>query len=242
MTSKRITSSAVALAVAAGLSPILASVAQAAPVPTKAAASFSTTQMTLEHDIIARQVQLATLGTQVANGTNITASDRSALSTIISGEQSALATDAANAASATTMSQLDSVRQAMYVDERVYAVVTAQVDLVGAADNDTVTEAGYTALVSDMTPFVNELGSAHATKLLSDVSSEVASASALTTGVSSGALALTPAGYPGNQSQVKTYKYQLAQVSKDLKEARSDINAIERVALGVHRLPIIKHV
>ena len=181
------------------------------PCQTPSPAQFQHAQEALEHQIIARQVQLVLLGTEVANAANVTTSDRSALVTIITNEQSALATDATNAAAATTDAELATVRSAVIGDERVYAVVTGQVNLVVAADNETVTEGGYTALITELTPFVTELGSAHATALLSDVTSQVTAATALTSPVSADALALTPAGYPGNASQIKTWTFQTGQ-------------------------------
>lgn len=181
---------------------------------------FQKAQLTLEHQIVARQVQLVLLGTEVANSANVTTSDRTALATIITNEQDALGTDATNAASATSWAQLDTVRQAMVGDERVYAVVTAQVNIVLAADNDTVTEAGYTGLATELTSLVGELGSNHATRLLADITSRVSAAASLTTSLSTEALALTPAGYPGNESQIKTYDFQLGQISKDLAGSR----------------------
>jgi hypothetical protein len=176
------------------------------------------------------RVQLVLLGTEVANAANVTTSDRSALVTIITNEQSALATDATNAAAATTDAELATVRSAMF---------TGQVDLVVAADNETVTEAGYTALASELTPLVTELGSAHATALLSDVSSQVSAATALTSTVSADALALIPAGYPGNESQIKTWTYQTGQAAHDLAVAKNDVKAIEDIALDLHKLPVL---
>ena len=136
----------IALIAAASTFLMFASSAQAQPLLTNSTTKFQRAQMALEHQIIARQVQLALLGTEVANAANVTTSDRSALVTIITNEQGALATDATNAAAATTYAELNTVHQAVIGDERVYVVVTAQVNLVIAADNDTVTEAGYTGL------------------------------------------------------------------------------------------------
>jgi len=76
-------------------------------------------------------------------------------------------------AAATTYAELNSVRKAVIGDERVYAVVTGQVNLVVAADNDTVTEAGYTSLATEIGPLVSELGSAPASALLANITSEV---------------------------------------------------------------------
>jgi hypothetical protein len=232
---------AIALIAAAGLVPTFASaaMAQSPSTSTVSPAGFQSAQTALEHAIIARQVQLVLLGTELADAANVTSSDRAALSTIITNEQSALATDASNAAAATTYAQLQAVRQAMLVDERVYAVVTGQVNLVMAADNDTVTETGYTALVTELTPLVTEINLPRATSLLADVTSEVTSATSLTTGVSAGALALTPAGYPGNESQIKTWTYQLVQVANDLATAKQDIKTIEDIALGVQRIHFV---
>jgi hypothetical protein len=191
----------------------------------------------LEHQIIARQVQLALLGNNVADAPNVTASDRTALAAIITSEQTDLATDAANATAATTVAELQTVAQAVVGDERVYAVVTGQVNLVLNADNFTVIEAGFTNLVTELTPLVTELGNAHASNLLADVTSEVAAATSLTTGVSAEALALTPSGYPGNKSEIQTWIYQLRQVGRDLDRARDDVQRIEQMALSVHFLP-----
>ena len=232
----------IALGAAAGILLICASAVQAQPLRTSTTTKFQHAQQAVEHQIIARQVQLALLGTEVANAANVTSPDRSALSTIITNEQTALAADATNAAAATTYAQLDAVHQAVISDERVYVVVTAQVNLVMGADNDTVTEAGYTGLVTELTPLVTELGSTHATTLLSDITSRVTAATALTTGVSAEALALTPAGYPGNESQIKTWTYQLSQVGRDLVTAKDEVKAIEDIALGTHKVHIPKPV
>ncbi|MGA2530758.1 MAG: hypothetical protein ABSG36_16575, partial [Acidimicrobiales bacterium] len=224
----------IALIAAASLLFISASSVQAQTRSASTSTRFQKAQQALEHAIVARQVQLVLLGTEVANSANVTSSDRMSLATIIGNEQSALLTDATNAEQATTFAELDTVHQAMIGDERVYVVVTAQVNLVLAADNDSVTETGYTSLATELTPLVSELSSTHATHLLSDITSRVSAATSLTTNLSSEALALTPAGYPGNESQINTYKFQLAQVAKDLGIAKGDVKAIEDIALGIH--------
>ncbi len=64
-------------------------------------------------------------------------------------------------------------------------------------------------------------------------------ATALTTGVAAEALALTPAGYPGNQSEIKTWTYQLNQAQRDLAKAKADVKDIEYIALHTHRLHVV---
>jgi hypothetical protein len=64
----------------------------------------------------------------------------------------------------------------------------------------------------------------------------------LTTGLSTEALALTPAGYPGNESQIKTYNFQLGQVTRDLVIAKGDVKTIEDIALGTHKFHFAKSV
>jgi hypothetical protein len=232
----------IALGAAAGMLLIGASAVQAAPLRTSTTSKFQHAQQAVEHQIIARQVQLALLGTEVVNAANLTSSDRSALFTTITNEQTALATDATNAAATTTYAQLDTIHQAVIQDERVYVVVTAQVNLVISADNYTVTEAGYTGLVTELTPFVTELGSTHATTLLSGITSRVTAATALTSGVSTEALALTPAGYPGNESQIKTWTFQLSRVGRDITTAKDNVKAIEDIALSTHKVHTLKPV
>jgi len=232
--------------VAAGMSSVFASPAQAQPPttpPTSTAFSatvFQRDQLAVEHEILARQVQLVLIGTNLADAANVTTSDRAALTTIITNEQSALETDANNAAAATTEAQLEAVRQAMIVDERVYLVVSAQFGLVIQADNETVTEGGYTGLVTELTPLVTELNRPRATALLADITSRVTAATSLTSGVSADALGLSPSGYPGNESQIKTWGYQLGQAANDLAIAKTDVKVIEAIALGVRRLPFPK--
>ncbi|HTW06421.1 MAG TPA: hypothetical protein VME46_02870 [Acidimicrobiales bacterium] len=230
---------------AAAISPMFALSAQAqaqtpstpSSVPIATPVTFSQDQVQLEHAILARQVQLAYLGVDVADAANLTSSDRAALVTILTNEASALATDASNAAAATTEAQLQTVRQAMIGDERVYLVVSYQVNLVVNADNDSVTEAGYTSLVSELTPLVSELGSTQATKVLADVTSQVSAATTLTSGISADALGLSPSGYPGNASEIKTWDFQLSQAQHDLNVAKADVKLIEKIALGVPKLP-----
>jgi len=200
------------------------------------ASVFAHDQLVVEHQILARQVQLALLGTDLADAANVTTSDRSALTTTITNEQTALSTDATNAAAATTETQLQAVREAMIGDERVYLVVTGQVNLVIQADNETVSEAAYTGLVTELTPLVTELNLTRASALLSDITSQVSASSSLTTGISADALGLSPSGYPGNQSQIKTWDFQLAQAQHDLNVAKNDVKEIEAIALGMHRI------
>jgi hypothetical protein len=188
----------------------------------------------LENRITARQVQLVLLGTEIADAANVTTSDRAALGTIITNEQTALVTDYTNAQAATTDAQLAVIEQAMIKDERVYLVVTAQTNLVMAADSDSVVETGYTGLAGEISPLVSELNRSRAAVLLANINAEVTAATSLTTGVSAGALALTPAGYPANETQIKTYTAQLGEVSHDLGVARVDVKAIEAIALGAH--------
>jgi hypothetical protein len=78
--------------------------------------------------------------------------------------------------------------------------------------------------------------------LASDVTSQVTAATALTSGVSTDALALTPAGYPGNASQIKTWTFQTGQAAHDLTVAKNDIKAIEDVALGLHKVPVLHRI
>ena len=150
---------AVVLVAAGSMLLAFASSAQAQPRQAKTSTKFQQAQLALEHQIIARQVQLSLLGTEVANAASLATPDRSSLVTIITNEQTALGTDATNAATATTYGALNTVRQAVIGGERVYVVVTDQVNEVIAADGDTVAEAGYTGLASELTPLVTELGS-----------------------------------------------------------------------------------
>jgi hypothetical protein len=235
---------AVLLIAAAGLVPTLASSVQAQAQTTQLpiVTNIWHAQRVVEREILARQVQLVLLGTNLADAPNVTTSDRAALVTVITNEQSALVTDATNAAAATTVAELAAVRQAMIGDERVYAVVTGQVNLVIAADNDTVTESGYTALATEISPLVTELNSVRASALLTDFSSDVSAASGLSSGISADALALTPAGYPGNESQIKSYDFSLREASRDLAAAKNDVKRIEEIALGTNELHLVKSV
>ena len=65
-------------------------------------------------------------------------------------------------------------------------------------------------------------------------------ATALTTGLSTEALALTPAGYPGNESQIKTYAFQLGQVAQRSRDRQGDVKGIEAIALGTNWLHVLK--
>jgi hypothetical protein len=231
MNPHRTKATVIALIAAAGMFPMFAPAVQAQPMAIPALTQFQKAQLSLENRITARQVQLVLLGTEIADAANVTPADRTALGTIITNEQAALVTDYTNAQAATSDSQLATIAQAMIGDERVYLVVTAQTNLVMAADNDTVVESGYTGLASEISPLVSELNRTRASVLLANINAEVTAATSLTTGVSAGALALTPTGYPGNETQIQTYTTQLGEVSHDLGVARSDVKAIEVIAL-----------
>jgi hypothetical protein len=70
----------------------------------------------------------------------------------------------------------------------------------------------------------------------------VTAATALTSGVSTEALALTPAGYPGNESQIKTWTFQLSQVGRDITTAKDNVKAIEDIALDTNSIHVLKPV
>ena len=116
-------------------------------------------------------------------------------------------------------------------------MVTGQVGLVLAADNETVTEAGYTTLITELTPFVTELGSTHATDAALRRHLSGSGGDSSDQPVSAEALALTPAGYPGNASEIKTWTVNTGEAAHDLGIAKNDIKAIEEVALGLQKLP-----
>jgi hypothetical protein len=53
---------------------------------------------------------------------------------------------------------------------------------------------------------------------------------------------LTPAGYPGNESQIKTWTFQLSQVGRDITTAKDNVKAIEDIALDTNSIHVLKPV
>lgn len=198
-----------------------------------AEAQFLRFKAETEARIIARQVQLDALDAEVATSPSLAASDRSALQADISAAQAFLSQLATQAAQAGSIQSLRGI-YAQVVQDRIYAVLSVQVSLVISADADSALESGLTQLASELQSLVGELGSPWAIRTLADMTARVSSASTLTSGVAAGALSLTASGYPGNESEIGTWRSDLAQARADLSQAERDVARIEHYALSRH--------
>jgi len=195
-------------------------------------ASFSQLQAKIESQLAARQTQLAKLTTEVSSSTTLTSSDAAALQSSLSTETSNINGLIAKVPNDTTLSELRSDQQAMFRDNRVFAVMSPQVNLTIAADtvnanagkilaDDPAIEAALTARQADA-------GYARAEALLAYSTAKANVAETAMSGVSADVLAQTPAGWPGNEHVFVQARVEILRGRIDLVYSRADLRLVER--------------
>jgi hypothetical protein len=214
---------------------LTASGAMAAPGPLRGQ-TLGNIQQRAAAAIAARQAALTGLASVVSGAADLSAGDRSALSSLVAGDQSGLAALGQTIAADTTPPAAWQDAQRIVTGYRVYVLAVPQVHLVRAAD--IVGSVG--GRLAGLGPTLEQMIAqaplsagqrATATAALSELTSEADDATAAVASVSSVVLGLSPAGYPANRAQLQTSLAAVVQARGDLASARHDVDVIERLVL-----------
>jgi hypothetical protein len=213
--------------------------AAAADPTTTNPATFAQLQATLEAQLAARQVQLTKLTAAVSASTTLSASDAAALQSSLSAETSNIDALVASVPTETTIAELRADQQAMFRDNRVFAVMTPQVNLTIAADtvdaNAGKILAGDPTIEAALTARQSDDGYARAAGLFAESTAHATVAQSAMTSQSATVLAQTAAGFPGNEHFFVQARIEILRGRIDLIRARADLGLVER---WINRHPV----
>jgi len=206
-----------------------------APVATPTAAPHTVTLALLkEHCNVAVQRRLATLAaddTFLRGSVAVSSGDRTTLGGQITADQQGLTALDATIQSDTTYLKAWADCQTIVTGYRVYVLEDPKIHEVIAADGVTKVDATFTALVPELQALINNSSvsatvKAQAQADLNDLTSKVDASQTSISGVSSSVINLVPAGWPGNQVDLKSAAQNIRTAHSDLAGAGADANHI----------------
>ncbi len=225
----RIPAAAVAVAATVGAAaPVAAQTATPRPL---AQATLATCKQAGQNMVTARLDVLGDLRNKVTASKTLTAAHRATLTNLVDSDRSGLSTLATTIQGDTTLAQCRSDVQSIVTRFRVYVLVVPQVHITIAAD---ALQAADTTLAGLEQKLSTAIQNAHlnpgqqqrASEALTDYDTHVGNAAALIKGQADAVLALTPAGYPGTTTTLKSAHTNLESAHADLKAARADFDTI----------------
>ena len=222
-----------------GLSGSVAVDAQTTPTPAPAATStpapHTVTLATLkEHCNAAVQRRLGTLGadgTFVKDSAALSSSDRTTLEGQIGADQQGLTALDKTIQSDTTYHQAWTDCQTIVTGYRVYVLQDPKIHEVIAADGVTKVNATFATLIPELQTLINNSSvsatvKAQAQADLNDLTSKVNASRTSISGVTASVINLVPAGWPGNQVDLKSAAQNIKTARADLTGAGADANHI----------------
>jgi len=178
-----------------------------------------------------RETTLAGLVTIVDKAADLTPSDRTALLSLLHADETGLTQLEATIQADTTVVKAASDAAKIVTAYRVYVLAVPQVHLVVATDRIGAIDARLHTLSGKLQAAIeaSRAGSeqkAQARARLADFDTQVAAADRDVDGLSSAILSLTPAGYPGNRTQLGADRDRVNDARVHLQAARADAHAI----------------
>jgi len=177
------------------------------------------------------------LGTLAADDTFVkqsgalTSADRTALEGQISADQTGLTALDKTVQGDSTLSQAHADCELIVTDYRVYVMEDPKIHEVIAADDVSAVNATFEALIPELQSLIKASSvsatvKAEAQADLNDLTSKVSASHASISGVTTSVINLTPAGWPGNQVDLKSAHSNISTARTDLAGARADVSHI----------------
>ena len=212
---------AVVLAMAVGGAPPVAR-AGASPGPDQA--RLAAVKARGDAAVSARLATLAAATGLIGSAVDLGPGERSALSNLVSGQQSGLTALRSTIDGDTTVAQAVADVESIVTSYRVYVLTAPKVHLVIAADRGAAAAAGLTGVVASLREAIAaEQGAgrdvAAAQAGLARLTTEVAAVSVAVGQVPGEVLPLTPAGYPANRATLVAAAGSMAPAHQDLVQA-----------------------
>jgi hypothetical protein len=196
------------------------------PAP-RAGKSLSTIQASAKTQTTARIGALNTAIAKITAAPDLNSSDRSTILATLNGDVSAMNTVEAKIAADTTVAAASADYKTIFTGYRVYAVAIPQSHLAAAADR--MTSTSIPKATDAQTKLAAALAGPDASKStpalqadLTDMSTQIAAASAALNGIAAQSLAVTPAAYNSNHAVMQPIRSAVKTAIADLKKATSD--------------------
>jgi hypothetical protein len=220
---------AAAPAQAAGLAPVAAAARQVRPAATDATTTLAGIKTRSASEIARRQTALAARLTLVTSSSpNLTAADRTALSTLITNDQAGLTALGTKIAADTDLATAKADHQQIFTGYRVFALALPQTRLVRA--NDALIAVALPRLTDAQTRLVTALAKAgktdQAAAKMADLQAQITAIRTATDGLSGKVLGLTPAQWNADHTVLAGPRQSLASARTALQKARADIVAV----------------
>jgi hypothetical protein len=200
--------------------------------PTRCTATnLVTVQAYVAQALSNRVTQLNALGVAVGAAADLTAADRSTLSSDVASELSGIQGLQVKLPADTTCPAVAADGRAMVVDFRVYVVMTPQVHLTVSADTESAVAARVAGLEPRLQAAITAAGQAGrnvaaAQAALTDLETQVTSAQQSGSGISTQVLAFTPASYPGCWATFRADRLTLKKGQQALRQVDGDLHKI----------------
>jgi hypothetical protein len=180
------------------------------------------------------QRRLATLGTDdtfVKQSSALTSADQTALEGQIAADQSGLTALDATIQADTTFMQAHADCERIVTGYRVYVMEDPKIHEVIAADGVGKVDGSFETLIPELQSLINASSvsatvKAEAQTDLNDLTSKVSASHTSISGVTASVINLTPAGWPGNQVDLKSARTNIKTSRTDLSGARADVSKI----------------
>ncbi len=180
------------------------------------------------------QRRLGTLGTDdtfVKQSTALTSADQSTLEGQIGADQSGLVALDKTIQADTTFAQAHADCERIVTGYRVYVMEDPKIHEVIAADGVSKVNATFEALIPELQSLINASSvsatvKAQAQADLNDLTSKVNASHTSISGVTGSVINLTPAGWPGNEVDLKSARSNIGTARTDLGGARTDVSHI----------------
>jgi hypothetical protein len=208
--------------------PAGASVCSTTATAARSAATAASLKAFADCEIGRRLTTLGQLSSAVGAAKSLTSSDASSLSSIISGDKTALTALKTSVDGASTAAGLRLAIVQIVSKYRIYELVVPQVNLTIAADTALAIKPHFDQISTDLAARIataqgkgKDVTAAQAD--LSAMNTSVVNAVALASPIPAALLAMTPAGYgSGSAATLQGYRTALGQARDDLKSATQD--------------------
>jgi hypothetical protein len=190
--------------------------------------ALSKVRATVDGALTKRVSEINSLIATVGAATNLAASDRAALSTDLGRDRSGIGTLLQSVSTEPACASVLADGRAMVSDYRVFVVMAPQVHLTIVADSETAIAAQLKAAEPGIENAISRARSAGkdvaaADSALASLQAEVITAVQDSAGISSTALAFTPASYPGCWQTFQGERHSLEQGRQALRQADTDL-------------------
>jgi len=208
--------------------------ADSTPSPAPSGAVLGTIKVLCNTAVQRRLAVLDADDTFVRTSVALTSGDQAALEGQISADQQGLTALGQTIQGDTTAAQAYADCGLIVTDYRVYVMEDPKIHEVIAADGVGKVDAMFETLIPELQNLINvssvsSTDKAQAQSDLNDLTSKVNASHTSISGVTASVINLTPAGWPGNQVDLKSGRQNITTAGTDLAGARTDVSTILQV-------------